>query len=33
MRVLQRATRLVNIRPESWDIIKPAQNFTFGVDK
>jgi serine/threonine protein kinase len=33
MKVLQRATRLVNIRPESWDIIKPAQNFTFGVDK
>jgi serine/threonine protein kinase len=32
MKVLKRATRLVNIRPESWDIIKPAQNFTFGVE-
>jgi serine/threonine protein kinase len=27
MKVLMRATRLVNIRPESWDIIRPAQNF------
>ena len=29
MKVLTNATALVNIRPESWDIIRPAQNFTF----
>ncbi len=29
MKILTNATALVNIRPESWDIIRPAQNFTF----
>jgi serine/threonine protein kinase len=29
MKVLKNATKLVNIRPESWEIIRPAQNFTF----
>jgi serine/threonine protein kinase len=29
MKVLNNATKLVNIRPESWEIIRPAQNFTF----
>ena len=29
MKVLKNATALVNIRPESWEIIRPAQNFTF----
>ncbi len=29
MKVLTNATHLVNIRPESWEIIRPAQNFTF----
>ena len=29
MKVLTNATKLVNIRPESWEIIRPAQNFTF----
>lgn len=29
MKVLKNATALVNIRPESWDIIKPAQKFIF----
>ena len=29
MKILNNATKLVNIRPESWDIIRPAQNFTF----
>lgn len=30
MRVLRRATKLVNIMPESWSIIQPAQNFSFN---
>jgi serine/threonine protein kinase len=29
LKVLTNATALVNIRPESWDIIRPAQNFSF----
>ena len=30
IKVLKRATRLVNSNPESWDIIRPAQNFAFA---
>jgi hypothetical protein len=30
LKVLKRATRLVNSNPESWDIIRPAQNFAFA---
>ena len=30
MKVLKKATRLVNSYPGSWDIIKPAQNFSFS---
>jgi len=30
MKVLKRATKLVNSQPDSWDIIRPAQNFSFA---